>query len=80
MRRERRPQGPTATAVPANAPPVANAGSNQSGQTLTALSFNGSASFDPDGTIASYNWNFGDGSSASGMSVSHSYAVGGSTS
>ena len=69
--------GPTATAVPANAPPVANAGSDQSGQTLTALSFNGSASFDPDGTITSYAWTFGDGNSASGVSVSHSYAVGG---
>src|SRR5579862_5896442 len=40
-----------------NQPPVANAGSSQ---TLTlpknSTSLNGSASYDPDGTIATYNW------------------------
>jgi hypothetical protein len=43
-------------AVP-NVPPVANAGTNQ---TITApassVILNGSASYDPDGTIAAYNW------------------------
>jgi PKD repeat protein len=32
-------------------------------------------SIDPDGTIVSYDWNFGDGSVASGMNVSHVYAT-----
>src|SRR5262249_30767631 len=35
--------------------------------------FNGSASHDPDGEIRSYQWNFGDGSSGSGVSTSHTY-------
>lgn len=34
----------------------------------------GSASADPDGTIASYEWNFGDGQSASGQTATHRYA------
>lgn len=35
--------------------------------------FNGSLSFDPDGTIVSYEWEFGDGTSGTGSEVSHSY-------
>jgi serine protease len=37
--------------------------------------FDGSASFDPDGTIVSYQWDFGDGSSGSTAVLSHSYAL-----
>ncbi len=37
------------------------------------LSFDGSASSDPDGTIAAYRWDFGDGSSAAGARSSHTY-------
>lgn len=36
--------------------------------------FDGSASTDSDGTIESYSWTFGDGNSASGAVVSHTYA------
>lgn len=32
-----------------------------------------SSSDDPDGTITSYQWDLGDGNSASGMTVSHTY-------
>tara|TARA_R110002049_G_scaffold92446_4_gene229240 strand:- start:1618 stop:8298 length:6681 start_codon:yes stop_codon:yes gene_type:complete len=35
------------------------------------VSFDGSAIFEDDGTGATYNWNFGDGSSATGLSSSH---------
>ncbi len=40
-------------------------------------SFNGSASTDPDGSIASYAWDFGDGNSGTGQSPTHSYGAGG---
>ncbi|WP_051108842.1 PKD domain-containing protein [Actinomadura flavalba] len=35
--------------------------------------FNGSASEDPDGTIASYAWDFGDGENGTGATASHTY-------
>ena len=59
----------------ANQAPVAVAGPNQSVSVATTISFNGSSSYDPDGTIASYAWNFGDGSTGSGASVFHVFAV-----
>jgi carboxypeptidase T len=40
-----------------------------------ACSFDGSASYDPDGTITSYAWTFGDGGTASGSTTSHTYAT-----
>jgi PKD repeat protein len=42
------------------------------------VSFNASATTDPDGTIASYSWNFGDGSTGTGVTTSHTYATAGS--
>jgi TolB protein len=39
--------------------------------------FNGSSSSDLDGMIASHLWLFGDGTSGSGATVSHTYAAGG---
>jgi serine protease len=39
-----------------------------------SCTFDGSASTDSDGTIESYSWTFGDGNSASGEIVSHTYA------
>jgi PKD repeat protein len=42
-----------------------------------ACTFDGSGSIDPDGTITSYTWNFGDNSTGQGISVSHSYAAAG---
>ncbi len=44
---------------------------------LLTCSFDGSNSFDSDGTIASYAWNLGDGTTASGRTVSHTYVAGG---
>jgi chitodextrinase len=39
------------------------------------VAFNGGASSDPDGSIASYAWNFGDGSTGSGATPSHVYGT-----
>jgi PKD repeat protein len=44
------------------------------GETVT---FNASASYDPDGTIVSYIWDFGDDSSGEGNITTHLYAAGG---
>ncbi len=60
-----------------NDPPVANAGPDQTAFVNQTLTFDGSASYDPDGTIVSYNWNFGDGTSASGQVVNHVYSLAG---
>ena len=39
--------------------------------------FNASNSYDPDGTIVSYAWNFGDGTNGTGKVVSHRYSKAG---
>jgi PKD repeat protein len=44
---------------------------------LTA-SFDGSTSTDADGTVASYAWAFGDGSTGTGRIIDHAYAAAGS--
>src|SRR5206468_4234948 len=67
----------TSTTAPPK-PPIANAGPDQFTQTMTMIGFNGGGSFDPDGTLIAYAWTFGDGTSATGATVSHSYAAPGS--
>jgi Tol biopolymer transport system component/PKD repeat protein len=42
-----------------------------------ACTFDGSGSSDPDGTVASLAWNLGDGTTASGPTVRHTYAAAG---
>jgi PKD repeat protein len=40
-----------------------------------AVSVDGAASIDPDGAIVSYEWDFGDGGLANGVTASHTYAA-----
>jgi PKD repeat protein len=39
--------------------------------------FDGTGSYDPDGIIVDYNWDFGDGSTGTGLTPMHIYAVDG---
>jgi PKD repeat protein len=62
------------TGGPTPQPPVAAFSSSTNG---FVASFDGSASNDPDGSIVSYAWTFGDGATGSGVSPSHTYASAG---
>jgi parallel beta-helix repeat protein len=53
--------------------PFAIAGGPYTGYVLEDISFNGSRSFDLDGTISRYMWDFGDGTIENGSSISHIY-------
>ncbi|RJS73446.1 PKD domain-containing protein, partial [Methanophagales archaeon] len=62
-----------------NQPPVASFSySPQNPVVNETITFNASASTDPDGTIVSYEWDFGDGNTGSGEIVTHAYASKGS--
>jgi PKD repeat protein/KaiC/GvpD/RAD55 family RecA-like ATPase len=57
-----------------NRPPIATfTESSKIANTNEAIIFNATTSHDPDGVIASYFWDFGDGTNATGMYVSHAY-------
>jgi PKD repeat protein len=60
-----------------NSPPVAHAGGAYSGVEGAPITFDGTASTDPDNNIATYAWDFGDGNTGSGATVQHTYADGG---
>jgi len=61
------------TAIPDNAAPTAAFSTSGSGLTY---SFDASASIDSDGTVDDYFWDFGDGTSATGITVSHIFPAG----
>jgi PKD repeat protein len=60
-----------------NNPPVADAGPDQTAEVGVSLTFNGSGSTDSDGTISSYEWDFGDGNTSTNMSTTHAYSTAG---
>ena len=49
-----------------------------SGMVPLAVAVDATASSDPDGTIVSYHWDFGDGSTGTGVSPSHTFVATGS--
>ena len=70
----------TATTPPPpknNIIPTANAGGTYGDLVDKSIIFSGAESNDPDGSIKDYLWNFGDGSTAHGAVVSHTYHVNG---
>lgn len=56
-----------------NSPPIADAGPDQIVNN-TLVSFDGTGSSDPDGTIVIYKWYFGDGKSGIGAVITHNYS------
>ena len=60
--------------IPPNKVPIARAGPNQEVFVNQTVYLDGSESEDVDGNIELYSWTFGDGESATGVSVSHKYA------
>ncbi|MBN1281141.1 MAG: InlB B-repeat-containing protein [Candidatus Thermoplasmatota archaeon] len=63
---------------PANDPPTANASAGEPYQGIIGqpILFNGSYSSD-DGTIVLYTWDFGDGTTGTGKTITHSYLTAG---
>jgi len=68
----------TITIANVNRNPIANAGGPYTGVQGVPVAFNGGGSSDPDGDPLTYNWAFGDGGTATGVTPSHTYAAGGS--
>lgn len=63
---------------PANQPPSASfSAAPLVGTPPMTVSFNAAPSSDPDGSISSYTWDFGDGATASGVMATHAYTSAG---
>jgi len=61
-----------------NKPPIASfVVTPTTGDPNTTFVFNGTSSSDPDGTIVSYTWDFGDSKQATGSTASHQYSSSG---
>jgi len=57
------------------APKAVITASPLTGKAPLTSSFSGAGSTDPDGTITTYGWDFGDGTTGSGLTVSHPYTI-----
>jgi subtilisin len=56
-----------------NEPPMADAGGPYSGAVGAPVSFDASASYDPENLPLSYQWDFGDGQTGEGVQTTHIY-------
>lgn len=60
-------------------PPVADAGPDRTVCRDEEITFDGSASSDSDGDVLIFSWDFGDGSTVSGITATHRYPISGGT-
>ncbi len=68
------PYSNTSTATTFTQPPIAVASpSVLGGPAPLAVTFDGRGSHDPDGTVVSYAWDFGDGATGSGATTTHTF-------
>lgn len=56
-------------------PPVANAGGPYSGMPGVAVNLSGTKSTDPQGETLTFEWEFGDGTTGTGVSPIHIYSA-----
>ena len=59
---------------PSNLQPVSDAGGPYYGDIDETIYFDGSNSYDPDGVIVEYEWDFGDGTTEYGVISTHTYS------
>ena len=70
--------GNTNPPIPVNQVPVANASADvTSGSAPLTVNFDGSGSFDSDGSIVDFSWDFGDGNSSNMANPSHTFVTAG---
>jgi DNA/RNA endonuclease G (NUC1) len=55
-------------------PPIASVNGPFTSAEGSSVSMSGAASLDPNGSILSYAWSFGDGATGTGVGVAHTYA------
>jgi len=53
--------------------PISNADGPYTAEVRETIQLDGSGSYDPDGTIVSYDWDFGDGNKGTGVNPTHKY-------
>ena len=63
--------------APSNVAPLANVGGLYGSNYKQPVQFNGSGSYDPDGQVLLYFWDFGDGMTGVGARPTHQYVTGG---